>query len=85
MRFFAQNPKVTAQIRASSNNFFVFVVSRRVTLRERGQVGWAYWALNGASPDRSGKRPVADKEYNWANETFGLLHMDYLTTRNPCI
>jgi len=84
MRFFAQNPKVTAQIRASSNNFF-FVVNRRVTLRERGQVGWAYWALNGASPDRSGKRPVADKEYNWANETFGLLHMDYLTTRNPCI
>lgn len=55
-------------------------------MRERrGQVGWAYWALNGASPDRSGKRPVADKEYNWANETFGLLHMDYLTTRNPCI
>ena len=78
-----QQPKGHEQIRASSKK--KIVVSRRVTLRERGQVGWAYWALNGASPDRSGKRPVDGKEYKWANETFGLFHMDYLTTRNPCI
>jgi hypothetical protein len=41
-----QQPKGHEQIRASSKK--KIVVSRRVTLRERGQVGWAYWALNGA-------------------------------------
>ena len=42
---------------------------------ENPQIGWAYWPLNGAK--------WRNKSYEWENEGYGLLTMDYATERLP--
>ena len=46
-------------------------------LSENPKVGWAYWPLNGAKWDNA--------SYQWKNETYGILEMDYDTPRNPSL
>ena len=46
-------------------------------LSENPKVGWAYWPLNGAKWD--------NVSYEWKDETYGILKMDYDTPRNPSL
>ena len=44
---------------------------------ENPEVGWAYWPLNGAK--------WRNESYDWEDETYGILEMDYLEPRNPSL
>jgi len=46
-------------------------------LAENPKVGWAYWPLNGAKWHNA--------SYQWKDETYGILEMDYDTPRNPSL
>jgi len=44
---------------------------------ENPSVGWAYWPLNGAK--------WRNETYEWEDETYGILEMDYVQPRNPSL
>ena len=43
--------------------------------RKHPDVGWAYWAINGAK--------WVNASQMWEDETFGILEMDYSALRQP--